>query len=263
MARLAPAHVFQILQGILLAVEVIRTVARLGQQMAFFQHGGYIGVVVLFLVLHHDAGGPLEGQGVDGDILRVQRDGLPQTMLKALHRVPRQARDEVHVDVLVACFPGVGVAVQNVLCRVLAANTGQHLVREGLGVDGDAGGPVLLDDRQLFGVGAVRAARLHGVLHHLREVKVLPHGAHQLAQLVRREAGGGAAANVDAAEGQARFVSLYFDLLHLPAEAVHIGLHHLAVPVQIAADKAAIAAPGGAERDTDIEAVGPGHAARL
>ena len=86
--RLAPAHVFQILQRILLPVKVIGAVARLGQQMALFQHGGYVRVVVLLLILNDDAGRPLEGKGVDGDILRLQGNGLPQAVLKALHVSP-------------------------------------------------------------------------------------------------------------------------------------------------------------------------------
>jgi len=183
-ARFAPAHVFQVLQGVLLAVEVIGPVARFGQQMALFQHGGDVGVVVLLLVLNDDAGSPLEGQGVDGDVFRVKGDGLPQAALEALHRVTGQARDEVHVDVVMAGLAGLGIAVQNVLRRVLAANTGQYFIREGLGVDGDAGGAVFLDDRQLFGVGAVRAACFHRIFYDLGKVKIRPDGAHQLAQLV-------------------------------------------------------------------------------
>ena len=52
---------------------------------------------------------------MDGDVLRVERDGLPQAALKALHGVAGQARDEVHVDVVVARLPGIGEAVQDVL----------------------------------------------------------------------------------------------------------------------------------------------------
>ena len=198
MTRLAPAHVFQILQRILLPVEVIGAVTRLGQQMAFFQHGGYVRVVVLLLILDDDAGRPLEGKGVDGDILRLQGNGLPQAVLKALHRIPGQTGNEVHVDVLVPGAAGIGIAIQNVLCRVLAANVCQHRVREGLGVDGDAGSAVFLDDRQLFSVGAVRTASLHGIFYDLAQVKILPHSAHELPQLGCGKAGGGAAADVDA-----------------------------------------------------------------
>ena len=263
MARFAPAHVFQVLQGVLLAVEVIGPVARLGQQAAFFQHGGHVGVVVFPLVLDDDPGGPLEGQGVHGDVLRVEGNGLPQTVLKALHRVAGQTGDEVHVDVIVACLAGLGVAIQDILGRVLAADAGQYLVREGLGVDGDTGGPVLLDDRQLFGVGAVRAACFHRIFYDFGQVKILPHGAHELPQLVGRKAGGGAAADVDAAQGQPGLFSLSADLFHLVAQAVHIGLHHLAVTVEVAAHEAAVAAPGRAERDADVQAVGLGRTAHL
>ena len=162
-----------------------------------------------------------------------------------------------------ACLAGLGVAVQDVLGRVLAADAGQYLVREGLGVDGDPGGPVLLDDRQLFGVGAVRAACLHRIFYDFGQVKILPHGAHELPQLVGRKAGGGAAADVDAAQGQPGLVSLPADLFHLVAQAIHIGLHHLAVTVKVAAHEAAVATPGRAERDADVQAVGLGRTAHL
>ena len=255
MTRLAPAHVFQVLQGVLLAVEVIGPVARLGQQVALFQHGGYIGVVVLLLVLNDDAGSTLEGKGVHGDVLRVQRDGLPQAALKAFHRVAGQTGDQVHVDIIVARLARFGVAVQNVLRRVLAPNARQHLVREGLRVDGDAGIAVFLDDRQLFRVRAVRTACFHRIFYDSGKVKIRLYRSHQLAQLVSRKAGGRAAADVDAAQFQARLVGLNADLFHFPAQTVHIGLHHFAITVQIAADKAAVAAPGRAERDADIQAV--------
>ena len=44
----------------------------IGQQLAFFQHGRYVCVVVLPLILDDDAGGPLEGQGVNGDVVGVK-----------------------------------------------------------------------------------------------------------------------------------------------------------------------------------------------
>ena len=69
-------------------------------------------------------------------------NGLPQAVLKALHRIPGQPGNEVHVDVLVPGAAGIGVAIQNILCRVLTADVCQHRVREGLGVDGDAGSAV-------------------------------------------------------------------------------------------------------------------------
>ena len=137
-----------------------------------------------------------------------------------------------------------------------AADIGQHLVREGLGVDGDAGGPVLLEDGQFFGVGAVGAAGLDGVFVQTFEGEEVPHRPHQLPQLGRREAGGGAAADVDSLQLQPGGVRLGADGLQLPAQAVDIGLDQFAVPVQVAADKAAVAAPRRAEGDADVEAVG-------
>ena len=167
MAWLAPAHVLKVLQGVFLAVEVVGPIARFCQQTAFFQHGGDVGVVVGALVLHDDAGSPLGGPGVHGDVLRVQRNGLPQAALKAFHRVAGQAGNEVHVDVIVTGLARFGIAVQNVLRRVLAPNAGQHLVREGLRVDGDAGSAVFPDDGQLFRIRTVRTTCLHRIFHDL------------------------------------------------------------------------------------------------
>ena len=159
--------------------------------MALFQHGGHVGVVVLLLVLDDDAGGPLEGQGVDGDVLRVEGDGLTQTLLEPFHRVAGQASDEVHVDVVVACGPGLGIAVEDVLGRVLAANVRQYFIREGLRIDGDAGRAVFPDDGQLFGVGAVGASGFHRVFHDGGKVEAVPHRPHELAQLRCRGGWGG------------------------------------------------------------------------
>ena len=100
--------------------------------MAFFQHGGYVRIVVLLLILNDDAGRPLEGKGVDGDILWLQGNGLPQAVLKTLHRISGQPGNQIHVDVLVPGAAGIGIAIQNILCRMLAADVGQHRVREGL-----------------------------------------------------------------------------------------------------------------------------------
>ena len=64
-----------------------------------------------------------------------------------------------------ACGPGLGIAVEDVLSRVLAANVRQYFIRKGLRIDGDAGRAVFPDDGQLFGVGAVRTTGFHRVFH--------------------------------------------------------------------------------------------------
>ena len=66
------------------------------------------------------------------------------------------------------CCPGSGETVHNILRGVAAADVTQNLIREGLRVDGNARGAVLFDDAQLFGVGAVGAAGLDGVLIEFR-----------------------------------------------------------------------------------------------
>ena len=69
-------------------------------------------------------GGALQREGVDGDIFRGKGDGGGKALFKAFHRVAGQTGDEVHVDIVVACLAGLGVAVQDILGRVLAADAG-------------------------------------------------------------------------------------------------------------------------------------------
>ena len=134
---LGPADIFQILQCALLAVHIIRPVSGLGQKAALVQHGGHIGVVG-GAVLHHNVGCTLQRQRVHRDILRVKGDCLTQTGLKALDRVPRQTRNQVHIDVGMPGGAGGGKAVNDVLRRVAAADVLQHRVREGLRIDRNA-----------------------------------------------------------------------------------------------------------------------------
>ena len=164
---LGPADVFQILQRALLAVHIVRTVTGVGQQAAFAEHGGHIGVVG-GAVLHDDVGRALEGQRVDRDVFGVQRNGLTQAGLKALDGIPRQTRDQIHVDVFVPCRAGRRKAVNDVLRGVAAPDVLQHLIRKGLRIDRNACCTVFFDDAQLLGVGAVGAAGLDGVLIEFR-----------------------------------------------------------------------------------------------
>ena len=83
------------------------------------EHGGHIGVVG-GAVLHDDVGRALEGQRVDRDVFGVQGDGLTQAGLKALDGIPRQTRDQIHVDVCVPCRAGRRKAVNDVLRGVAA-----------------------------------------------------------------------------------------------------------------------------------------------
>ena len=164
---LGPADIFQILQRTLLAVHIVRAVARIGQQSALVQHSSHIGIVC-GAVLHHDVGRTFEGQRVDRDVFGIQGDGFAQACFKAFHRVPRQARNQIHIDVRVPCCPGSGEAVHDILRGVTAADVAQNLIREGLRVDGNTRGAILFDDAQLLGVGAVGAAGLDGVLIEFR-----------------------------------------------------------------------------------------------
>ena len=105
---------------------------------------------------------------MDRDVFGVQRDGLTQAGLKALDAIPRQTRDQIHVDVFVPCRAGRRKAVNDVLRGVTAPDVLQHLIRKGLRIDRNACSTVFFDDAQLLGVSTVGAARLDCVLVQLR-----------------------------------------------------------------------------------------------
>ena len=80
--------------------------------------------------------------------------------------------------------------------------------------------------------------------------------AHQLFELGGRKCGGRAAADVKGADVQPAAVSSFTDGGQLFAQFIHVGLHEGAgglIPHR-AGDKAAIAAPRGAERDARVDA---------
>ena len=54
---------------------------------------------------------------------------------------------------------------------------------------------------------------------------------------------------------QTALLRLTAELGNFFAQLIHIGLHQLFVPVKIAADKAAVAAAGGTEGDSDVKAI--------
>ena len=189
-----------------------------------------------------------------GDIFRVQVNGRLQAMAEAFHRIPRQTRDQVHVDVIMPHAAGGPVTIQDILRRVAAANVAQHFIRECLRVDGNAGCAVFFDDAQFFFVGTVRAARFHGKLFQGGQVKLLGHGAHQLAQLLRVDAGGGAAADIQRFDAEVCGVRSGAGSGKLLAQAVHVGGHQRTagfIPHR-AGNKAAIAAAGRAERNARV-----------
>ena len=100
---------------------------------------------------------------MDGDILRPHGQHALQTAAKALEAVPGQPGDQVHVHAVEAHLTGQGKGRLNIPRPVAAANGLEHLILQGLGVDGDASDLVAGEDRQLFPGDGVRAARLYRI----------------------------------------------------------------------------------------------------
>ncbi|MPN15857.1 hypothetical protein SDC9_163193 [bioreactor metagenome] len=183
------------MQRALLPVQIIGPVIVLQQQRVFVHHLRNV-LVLICRTVDHKVRRAFERQRMHRDVFGPKGNGLLQAALKPRHRVFGQACDEVHIDIVVPNPAGCCVAVQNILGSVFAPNCPKHFVAERLWVDGDAGGPVFFKHYQLFFVGTIRAAGLHRVLLQRGKVYTVPHRAHQLAQLRRRDSRGGAPADI-------------------------------------------------------------------
>ena len=180
-------------------------------------------------MVDHQIGSALQRKRVYGNIFRSQRNGLTQTALKALHRVARQACDQIHIDIRMPYPASDLVAFQNICRCMAAANAPQHIVRKGLRIDRNTGSAVFLDHAQFFFVCAIRAARFYGVFLHLAQIKTIFHRAHQLPQLVCRKRSGRTTADINAFQMHGILIGLLVNLFHLTAQAIHIGLHERTV----------------------------------
>ena len=129
----------------------------------------------------------------------------------------------------------------------------QHLVLQGLGVDGDAAHAAGLQDLQLFLGNGVRPSGLHGVLGAGRQGQLLPAGGQNTVQLRGAQHRGSAAAHVKGAHLQAEPAQYRCRRVQLLQQQLHIGIHQLEGFPHIRADKRAVGAAGGTEGDAHVD----------
>ena len=228
LAAQAPAHVLQGAGHILLTIQVIGQIPLAAQALqGVVQHPGGLLAAGQGAALLHEPGALFQGQGVDGDILRLQSQHSIERAAEALKAVPGQPGDEVHVDGLKAHLPGQSVGVQDILGAVAAADGLEHRILQGLGIDGDAADARLPESHQLLPVDGVGAAGLHGIFYAVLHRQVPVDGLQQLGELGSGQGGGGSSPHIQGVDGLARPAQTLAGDGDLPQNALQIGLHQL------------------------------------
>ena len=149
------------------------------------------------LVLPLPQGRPLlQGQGVHGDVLRLQRQNGLHRLLPRLHGLVRQAEDQVQIQIFEPSLPDQLHCLLRLLKGVQPVEQGQLLVMGGLDAHGDAVDAPVAQGAQQRGGHAVRI-HLHGDLAVSGQVIFLMDGFEQLLQGALRQNAGRAAAQID------------------------------------------------------------------
>ena len=250
----APAHVLEAAGHVFLAVEIVGLVAqspegllRVGDHFGDVPGGGEI------LPPFKQVGSFFQGKGVDGDVGGVQcRHGV-QTAAEARRGVRGKPRDQIHVDGAEARVHRFAVGAQHIRRLVGASAGAKDGVLHGLGVDAHAVSAAGTDDLELFQVQRIRAAALYGEFHAPGQVKIVPDDAQQALHLGRGKGRGGAAADVEGADGSPGLRQELARDRDLLLQRPQIGFQQFRFPADGAADEAAIGAAGGAEGNADVQ----------
>ena len=251
MAGQGIAHIFQIARHVLLAVQVIGPHPAPGRfRPARVHHGRHHRPVRQLRLPQMQQAAPLDGQGMHRHAFRGQAAAPGQGLQEHLQRFPRQTGDQIHVDMMKAAPPGQGISALRLGGGVPPPDPTQGFIVHGLGVDGDAGGPVIPNHPQFFFVNGVRPARFHG--HFPCPVNEGLGGGQHPIQQRRGQGSGRAAAHVKRPGTQSFFFQQFQCSRDFLFQSVHIGRQLLPFS-HFAAQKGAVSAPGNAERNAHIQ----------
>ena len=106
---------------------------------------------------------------------------------------------------------------------------------------------------KLFQIQRIRAAALYGEFHAPGQIEIVPDDAQQALHLRGGEGRGGAAADVEGADGSPGLRQKSARDRNFLFQRPQIGLQQFRFPADGAADEAAIGAAGGAERNADVQ----------
>ena len=189
---------------------------------------------------------------MDGDIGRPQcGDGI-QGISKSVEIIRGQSGNQVHVDGLESGVFCPCIGTQNIVGGVGPFAGVQHAVHHGLGVDAHAIRPMLTDGQQFFCVQRVRSTALYGKFDAPGQVERIPDGIQKANHLGCGQCGGCAASYVKGTHMTSGVFQQFAGDGNFLQKCFQIGFHQICLRTDGAADKTAIAAPGGAKRNTHV-----------
>ena len=174
-------------------------------------------------------------------------------MRKALGCIGRQPGDQIHVDVVKAQLARQMKRVDRLLCRVLAPDTLQNAVIEGLGVDRDPCDRMLLQGKQLFTGHGVGATCFYGELGAIGQIDIRLDLVEQQIELFRGQGRWCAAADVDRFTPQAQLFCELRRITDLGQQEGQVFADQLLRLLDRLTDERAVIAPRRTEGDAHIE----------
>ena len=135
---------------------------------------------------------------MDGDIFRTKAPRCIKAPAEALVIVSRKPGDQIHVDVVKAHRPRHPVAVDHILRGMLPPDPAKHLIRKGLGIDGDAGRSALADRFQFFRCDGIRTPGFDRIFNTADTGEIRTYRPGQLSELRGGKNARRAAAEIDA-----------------------------------------------------------------
>ena len=160
-SRLRVAGVLLVVRRVLLAVEIIGLHPHFPRALSGKVHH-LLGLRRFRLLAQLvQLGRPLDGQGVHGQVVRIQLLDARKGVLHIPQGLPRKAQDHVHIHRIKACLPYLAIRPNHVPSAVGPPDAAQGFIVHGLGVDGNAAHAMLPKHFQHFRRDGIRPARFH------------------------------------------------------------------------------------------------------
>ena len=190
---------------------------------------------------------------MDGDVFGAQLHDLVKGRREDGETVTRQARDKIRINDGNTRSASNLKGAEEILGGVGAADTAQHLVRKGLGIDADTDDTVLTGHGKLFSGNGVGAAGFEGVLLQRADIGHALDRREQAGELVNVQNSGRAATDVDGTNSQAKTGDQSKDALKLLQQALQIVGNEGQKALGRVGHKGAVRTAGGAEGDRDVD----------
>ena len=134
---------------------------------------------------------------MNGNAVRFHTDDLFERLFKIRRRLLRQARDQIHIDIIKTEFSCSRIDAFHILDRMLPPQQIQRVLLHTLRVDRDAGTPVLFHAVEFFLRDAVRPPGFDRILRYFLHRQILVNHVKQPGKRLVIQRGRRAAADID------------------------------------------------------------------